>query len=173
MLVFTQGTSVLTNHCTPQFWTLWLLLLSSKILAHLCSSGLSFSEIEKGSGSWGVQWRKRVLGWGWTSGCGFRTPVCPEWFLRHRGSTQIRAGIEMKCSTSCTASKQGQSTRVHLNSCVPPYTPMLLLNWRAKENPANMSNSDSCHWMDFDGKRCLECCMIGHLIYLTERTSLV
>lgn len=30
-------------------------------------------------------------------------------FLRCRGSTQIRAGIGMKCRNSCNASKQGQS----------------------------------------------------------------
>lgn len=81
--MLTQGTSLLPNHYTPQFWTSLLLLLSRKTLGHPCSSGLTFSEIEKGSGSWGAQWRSKVLGWGWTSGCGsengfWDTEVAPK-----------------------------------------------------------------------------------------------
>lgn len=104
---------------------------------------------------------------------GPETPVwvfslSPEWFLRCRGSTRIRAGIEIKCRNSCNASKQGQSIRVHLNSWVP----RLQCFCQGKILQIWLTLTTAIEWTSME-KDPWRCCMMGNPFDLTERSSLV
>lgn len=44
-----QGTCILTNRCTPQFWIFFLLLLPIKAVGHLWGAELTSLETVKGS----------------------------------------------------------------------------------------------------------------------------
>lgn len=137
-----------------------------------------FPETEKGSGSWGHSEGTKSLAEDEPVDVVPETPVwvfslSPEWFLRCRGSTQIRAGIEIKCRNSCNSSKQGQDIRVHLNSWVPPT--LQCCCW--SEGPRKilqiwLTLTTATEWtlMEKDVRRC---CMMGNPLALTERTSLV
>lgn len=175
-------------HKPPQSLVLdFLLFLPSKAVGHLHGTGLISSDIVKGSGPEDHSEGAESLVEDEPVDDVPATPACTERFLRCREVAQSGWALGWHAEVIAMPASKNRASQslsdlgiLHwvmerraglqgsglLRERAPPTFLCCCRGEGPRENPANMANSDYCHWKDCWKKDVWRCCVKGYLFLL-------